>query len=234
MSLLSTGFVTLADSAAEWLVPLLIIVFAVVSSLVKAGKESKTQQERKRQREARQGGQRPSLDELAERRRRQLRELAERRRGDTAPTESPRPSQRPQTAPPLLSHEDSQTVQQHMEERERRRRAEARAQAQRQQARSLEHAQQLAEQRRLAELKRQRQIAERMRVVEGAHDPRSSRVHRHVRNTAASRPVESHLSLRARLLANRQQSLRQAVVLREVFDHPVALREPTWTPGGQL
>jgi hypothetical protein len=197
-----------------------------------------------------------NLDDLAERRRRQLQELAERRRrqqsapapGSSAPgrTASETTPRRPASAgsprpaaPPVTAQSQSRNSSRRLDEELARRRAEAQQRQQqeqeaRQAAMQRRRQEQLAAARRAEETRRresmERQVARRahadarMQVVSGepGHD---QTVHRHVPDVAAKAPM-THADLARVLPRMDHKMLQQAIILKEILDRPVALRDP--------
>ncbi len=242
---------TLGDGLMDVIVPAIIFAVITIASIVKGVLESKPAQKQKQQRGATQRNAQEQeasqgrLSDLAERRRRQLQELARRRREGGAPqamgqqTPPPPPRTRPSSTMPSEREVQAEALRRRQAEAMRRRQVEA-ERRQREMAAAREARQREAEKsnrqsalaRREAELARQRELrqrqftdaeAQRMSVDEspvGVHQE----VHRHVRDAAYAKPAAG-ASLEAKLKSLDRPVLQQAIILKELLDRPVALRD---------
>jgi len=223
----------------ETLVTIVIFAVIVIGSIVQSLKESsskkKSGDESDEPTEAEKRQAQDRLRELAEKRRRQLEELARRRREAQGREETERrPTSTPMArteAPPQHRRETPRRQADPADDAMRRARLE-RARAER--AAKAERERQLQLQRQQAELQhRERRQAERDRTPAhrgpvGTHE----QTHRHVRDAAPApkRRFTQHGQWLSNLPNMRRETLQRAVLLQEVLNKPLALRDPFDAP----
>lgn len=225
---------------------LILVVFWVIGAISKSAQEKKAQKPQRPQ----SGGSAPPsagdrartvrqrLNELAEQRRRQLQEIAQQKQTEHERRERPlAPPLNTTTATPTASREASTDVSRRRQEAERRAEALQREQNERrvmEQRRAAEQArrQQMAAQHEAAERQRrlQQQAAqpERQRMAVDSTQPGhlEGEVHRHV---ADAPPPPQKIPIHPSLITTRQ-GLRQAIIMKEVLDKPLALRDTEVLP----
>jgi len=234
-----------------------IIIFVVIAAFWVIGSIAKTLQDQKQEQSKRDSSERPSaeptnkarsvrerLNELAERRRRQLQEMA-REKQQNRKAETSRPtSQRELTGSEReltgSKRELTETTRapDADETEARRRAAEQRAEQLRRAAEQAQRDKQEARRRQQAETERRKQI-ERQRMLQQAAKRRGKRqtkvhpgppghpddeapVHRHVPDLPS--PIETEHQVHPDLVFTRQ-GLRQAIIMKEILDKPLALRD---------
>jgi len=230
---------TLADGWVDLLIGIVVVGAWIIGAIASAAKKSKDTEagepsQKKRTDAARR------LQELAERRRRQLEELA-RRREQGQSVEPIQETKR--TVPPPMPSERAaeraaEQLRQQRQAQAERALHEKQAQLERRRREQAERAE-MERQRRLAaqreaKSKRRRRrstpppipaqtSAQRMAVHEGEAGHETTRVHRHVPDADAV-PVITHHP-KVMLTKMDRHALRQAIILKEVLDKPLAMRE---------
>lgn len=230
---------------------IVVVIFWVIGAIGKAAQDKKSQQTRRPSTSDRSDTHnsagdraktvRQRLNELAEQRRRQLQEIARQKQSDHERSERPlAPPLNTTTAQPTTSREQVTDVTRRREDAERqaealrRQQAQQAEQAQAAERRAAEQArrQQLEAQRAAAERQRrlQQQAArlERQRMAVDSSQPghMEGEVHRHVAD--AEMPLEN-IPVHPSLITTRE-GLRQAIIMKEVLDKPLAMRDPSDLP----
>ena len=224
---------------------IVIIAASVISSIAKQIKEGQQREQartRRDQRRIESGDEVPSLEEMAAKRRAQLQELAQRRGQSQTPRQQqspnvlvqpqqPAPPKPQQAAPPAPV---SVAMQQTQRAEALRRRAEQARQLKQQKRDARLRAQQQAQQK--AQQKSQQiRTARRTKPpappagpeVQGhRHKAGDATVHRLLTDTAKSAPAQEPAVLLPEIGATlNAESLRQAIILKELLDPPLAYRE---------
>lgn len=227
----------------ETLVTIVIFAVVVIGSIVQSVKESSSKKRSSGEAEptpAEKQAAQDRLRELAEKRRQQLQELARRRREAQggAQTETHREPQ--ETFSPVASQRAAEQAAERrrmIEQHQREEAAEAMRQAQLEQARAeraakAEYERQMKLRQRQESLaRRERQQPDRMAVMNegvGTHEV----THRHVSNAdgVPVRRPNRHAEWLSRLPSMKRETLQRAVLLQEVLNKPLSLRDPFDAP----